>query len=139
MNLGSLMEAELNQEELRYATLYWREEMYEFEPVPVQRKELEVTKHGPCNGDCDNHSPNSSLFRYISNDITKTEEALHTHLSVGLLLDCPKCSERHLGLSEALSYHAYMLKCNKMKDSQGALQAARKRCDILKGLGYKII
>jgi hypothetical protein len=128
----------LSEADRNMAAVYWRTTLHQTPSDLPPKPELMVTRHGQCNGDCDDESPSSSLFRHVSNDLEKTHEAFKVHLDMGLKLDCPKCSGRHLGLSEALSYHAHMLECNKVRDDHGALVAARRRCAILKELGYKI-
>ena len=117
------IEGELSKEELRLAKLYW--EMFVGNPIG---------EHETCGPNCGSTAPNSGI---LTNDPVQTEKAARIRLELGVAEKCPACSRRHLIISEALSHHSELLRCTQVKDSNGAIQAARRRCASIQSLSAR--
>lgn len=111
----------LSKKEIEQATLYWET----FVSNPIGEREACVN--------CSSGMVRS--FSLMTDDPAQTRKAIRTHLELGTSSKCPDCSNRHFTLSEALSYHSEFLRCHVKKDVNGALNAARKRCELIQGLG----
>jgi hypothetical protein len=113
-------EAPLSAAEVEMATVYWKMLVGN----PIGERET-------CKGSCKNEVPSSGI---LTNDPVQTEKAARIRLELGMASNCHVCSHRHLIISEALSHHSEFLRCHLRKDVDGALLAARKRCELIQGL-----
>lgn len=120
--LASLEEPALSEEpldtaELAMATTYWR------------LFAGNVVGDNHCEGGCSEEMPSSGL---LTNNPEQVHKAAISHIGIAFESRCGKCSDKHITISEALSYHAESLRCAAVKDSLGALKALRRRDALIR-------
>lgn len=63
----------------------------------------------------------------LPDDNVLTQKLAQEHLELGMASKCRVCSPRHLTISEVYSEHGAYLACRLLRNSTGAIRAARRR------------
>lgn len=128
----------LTEAESLFAAMYFQHEVSVARGIVMYKDRPEMrTTRIECMGWCAEETPKSSLFNHVGNDLMFTNAAIRDHLAVAVVCACEGCSERHLALSEALEHHAKLISCRQLNDNEGALEASRKRGELLHRAGFK--
>jgi hypothetical protein len=109
-------ESPLTEEELLQATYYWS-----LLGAPGSKKRCR----------CGWRKPRLEL---LCDDPTESEKLAQSHLEAGIASKCPVCSTKHLLISEVHAHHGDFLHCRLIRNTSGAIAAARRRCEMARGL-----